>query len=222
MQFILEQQLHNLSPTRSKNIWLLFPVFGSVLFIILYIIAAFRYPGGSAIDKTAAGFSLINNYWCNLLDERSINGEFNTGRLFAVAAMIVLCVALSIFWIVFPRQVALMKYHRLIIQVTGVGAMAGSFLLYTDLDHDLVINSSSFLGFIATIGTIVALFKIRLNPLFIYGIFNVFLIALNNYLYYAKGMIVYLPVVQKISFLAFLLWFCLVSIKLYRKTFVLV
>ena len=207
-------------PLRSK-IWLLFPVGGSILFVSLYFIAAFLYPGGSATDQTAAGFSWLNNYWCNLLDKYSINGEMNTGRPFAIIAMIILCLSLSVFWFVFSQQIGIRFNHRIIIQIPGVTAMASSFLLLTNLDHDHVVNISSTLGFIATIGTIAAIYKRRWNRLFIYGLFNVFLVALNNYLYYAKGMMLYLPFVQKISFISFLLWFCLVSLTLYRKPVVL-
>ena len=102
-----------------------------------------------------------------------------------------------------------------------IAIMANSFLLFTNLDHDAVVNTSSTLGFIATAGTIAALYKKRWNRLFIYGLFNVFLVALNNYLYYAKGMMFYLPFVQKISFISFLVWFCMISIALYRKPVVL-
>lgn len=204
---------------RSKSIWIVAPIIGCFLFVILYVIAALLYPGGSGADKTAIGYSLTNNYWCNLLSENAINGQPNAARPVAVTAMFILCLSLSTFWILFPALARLKKYHKLLIQIAGTLAMLTSFLLLTNIDHDLAINTSSSLGFIAVIGTLVALYQLKWNWLFVFGLLNVLLIGLNNYLYHTEGMMIYLPLVQKISFISFLVWFSLIDLKLYRKYF---
>jgi len=200
---------------RSKSIWILTPFIGSLLFIILYIIAALLYPGGSGTDKTAIGYSWTNNYWCNLLSEKAINGQTNTARLVAVTAMFILCLSLSTFWILFPALTHLKKYHRLLIQVAGTASMLTSFLLLTGIDHDLAINFSSAFGLIAMIGTLIALYQLKWKWLFAMGLFDLLLVALNNYLYHSNEMM-YLPIVQKFSFLSFLSWFSFISINLYQ------
>ena len=202
---------------RSKNCWILTPFIGSFLFIVLYIIAAFLYPGGSGPDKTAIGYNWANNYWCNLLNVRAINGYTNTARPVAVIAMFVLCLSLSTFWILFPVVTRLKKYHKLLIQITGTVCMVSSFLLLTSIDHDLVVNTSSTFGFIAMIGTLIALYQLKWRWLFACGLFDLLLVALNNYLYHSNKM-TYLPIVQKFSFLAFLIWFSLISINLYQES----
>lgn len=202
---------------RSKNIWILTPFFGNLLFIVFYIIAALLYPGGSGTDKTAIGYSWTNNYWCNLLSEKAINGQTNTARPVAVAAMLLLCLSLSTFWIRFPALTHLKKYHRLLIQVAGTVSMLASFLLLTGIDHDLAINTSSAFGLIAMTGTLIALYQLKWKWLFAMGLFDLLLIALNNYLYHSNEMM-YLPVVQKISFLSFLIWFSLISINLFQRS----
>ena len=201
---------------RSKNSWILTPLIGSFLFVILYVIAAFLYPGGSGTDKTAIGYSWTNNYWCNLLSEKAINGQTNTARPVAVTAMFVLCLSLSSFWILFPALTQLKKYHKLLIQVAGTDCMLASFLLLTDIDHDLAVNISSAFGLIAMIGTLIALYQLKWKWLFAIGLFDLLLVALNNYLYHSNEMM-YLPIVQKFSFLSFLVWFCLIDLKLYRN-----
>jgi hypothetical protein len=128
---------------RSKRLGLLIPIFGNFLFIILYIIAALLYPGGSLADKTSIGYNWTENYWCNLLYDKAINGQANTAKPVAVAAMLVLCISLSVFWIVFPALSQLKIYHRLIIQIAGTVSMITAFLLLTNIDHDLSINISS-------------------------------------------------------------------------------
>jgi hypothetical protein len=51
---------------------------------------------------------------------------------------------------------------------------------------------------------------------FCIGLFDLLLVALNNYLYHSNEMM-YLPIVQKISFLSFLVWFSFISINLYQR-----
>ena len=202
---------------RSKSIWILIPLIGSFLFIILYIIAALLYPGGSGANKTAIGYSWTNNYWCNLLSEKAINGQINTARPVAVTAMFILGLSLSSFWIQFPTLIQLKRYYKLLIQLAGTVCMLLSFLLLTNVDHDLAINTSSAFGLIAMMGTLGALYQLKWKWLFALGLFDLLLIALNNYLYHSNEMI-YLPVVQKISFLFLLSWFSLISINLYQKS----
>ena len=202
---------------RSKSIWVLTPFIGSLLFIILYIIAALLYPGGSGTDKTAIGYSWTNNYWCNLLSEKAINGQINTARPVAVIAMFILGLSLSSFWILFPAFTQLKRNHKLLIQLAGTVCMLTSFLLLTRIDHDLAINTSSAFGLIAMIGTLVALYQLKWKWLFAIGFFDLLLVALNNYLYHSDEMM-YLPIVQKFSFLSFLVWFSFISINLYQSS----
>ena len=105
---------------------------------------------------------------------------------------------------------------RITIQISGTGAVLCSFFLLTNINHDLVVNLASFLGFIAIIGMLICLYQTKWHSLFVFGLFNIFLVGLNNYLYNTEGMMIYLPVVQKISFLSFLTWICFINFKLYR------
>jgi len=202
---------------RSKNIWILTPFIGSFLFVILYVLAALLYPGGSGADKTTIGYSWTDNYWCNLLSEKAINGQTNTARPVAIIAMFILGLSLFAFWIFFPAITQLKKYHRLSIQVAGTICMLASFLLLTSGDHDLAVNTSSAFGLIAMLGTLIALYQLKWNWLFAVGLFDLLLVALNNYLYHSNEMM-YLPVVQKFSFLSFLVWFSYISIHLYQRS----
>jgi hypothetical protein len=180
------------------------------------VLAAFLYPGGSGADKTGTGYSWTNNYWCNLLSEKAINGQTNTARPVAVIAMFILGLSLFTFWIFFPAVTQLKKYHKLLIQVAGTVCMLASLLLLTSIDHDLAVNTSSAFGLIAMLGTLIALYQLKWKWLFAVGLFDLLLVALNNYLYHSNEMM-YLPIVQKISFLAFLVWFSFISINLYQK-----
>jgi hypothetical protein len=95
--------------------------------------------------------------------------------------------------------------------------MIAAFLLLTNIDHDIPVNFSSSLGFVAMLGVLIALYQLKWNKLFAFGLFNLVLIALNNYLYYIIGDLTYLPIVQKLTFLFFLFWICCIEMKMYSK-----
>ncbi|MBI3139004.1 MAG: hypothetical protein HYZ15_10495 [Sphingobacteriales bacterium] len=201
---------------RTKNILVLLPVLGTLLFVVLYVIATFLYPGGSQVDKNSIGFSWTNNYWCNLLNENAINGQLNPAKPLAVTAMFILCLTLTLFWFLFPRQINLNNKLRLVIQISGTLAMTTAFFLFTNINHDLITNLASSFGAIATIGTFVGLYKTKWFRLFAFGLLNILLVGLNNLCYYDKELIVYLPVIQKVTFATFLIWLCCININLYR------
>jgi hypothetical protein len=201
---------------KTKIILVLIPIFGTILFIVLYIVATLLYPGGSQVDKNSIGFSWMNNYWCNLLNENAINGQPNPAKPITLTGMIILCLTLSFFWFIFPRQIEISKYLKLTIQVSGILAMTVAFFLFTDLNHDLLTNIASSFGAIATIGTFFGLYKNKLFGLFAFGLLNILLVGLNNLCYYNKELIVFLPVIQKISFVTFLVWISSININMYR------
>lgn len=193
------------------------PVGGTILFAALYFLAACFYPGGSQADANTRGFSWVNNYWCNLLNEKAINGQPNSARPVALLAMIVLSVALSAFWLLFAANSRIGKMLRYIIGVSGVLSMVIGFFLFTATDHDMVTNLASAFGLVAVIGTLAGLYTMKCRGLFVYGLINLVLVAANNYVYYNKELLLYLPVVQKITFAAFLIWVSLISLHLYRQ-----
>ena len=192
---------------------------GIVVYIILYLVATTFYPDGSQVDKNSIGFSWVNNYWCNLLNEKAINGEHNAAKPFAVCAMVVLSVSLTLFWFLFARHMKIKRSLRVLIQISGMLSILLSFFLLTNSNHDLVINVASMAGLVAVIGTYIGFYKNKLHLLFSFGLLMILLIALNNYVYYTKGLIIYLPVIQKITFAIFLIWICCIDINLYRRSY---
>ena len=208
---------HQNDKTKTKNILVLTPIFGTIVFVVLYVVATLLYPGGSQVDKNSIGFSWTNNYWCNLLNENAINGQHNPAKPIAMTGMFVLCLTLSFFWFLFPRHIKPDRNLKLVIQISGTIAMTIAFFLFTNINHDLVTNLAAIFGTIATIGTFIGLYKTKWFGLLTFGLLNISLVGLNNYVYYTKGLIVYLPVIQKISFAAFLIWICCIDIKLYRR-----
>ena len=196
-----------------KSTWFWIPLLGIPLFVLLYVCASFYYPGGSQADAQSTGFSWVNNYWCNLLNSTAINGQTNPAQPIAMTAMVVLCISLAVFWYLFP-MISLSKTLSVrITQFTGVAAMGTALLLNSSIDHDLITNLASLMGLVAVVGTLIGLRRLEWNALFWFGAMNLLLVLLNNLIYYNAELIRYLPLVQKISFAAFLVWLFLISMK---------
>ena len=205
----------SIKTSNVKRFIVLIPLFGALLFVVLYIVATLLYPGGSQADKNGVGFSWTHNYWCNLLNEQAINGQVNPARPVAMIAMFVLCVTLAMFWFLFARIINFSAKASFTLSFSGFVSMSVAMFLFTSY-HDMVINVAGFFGLIALTGTFVGLYKNKWLPLFIFGLFNLALVIVNNILYYS-GSLKYLPVVQKISFLFFLVWICWIDLRLYLK-----
>lgn len=200
----------------AKRNWMLFVNAGISLFLCLYFAATIFYPGGSQTDAFASGFSWTNNYWCNLLDLKAINGSHNSARPLALAALLMLCLTLVVFWYWFPVFAGMGKTKIQIIRYAGIAAMATAFFLFMG-PHDMIINAASFFGLVSVFGTLSGLHHLKWKGLLSLGIFNLSMVVINNICYYNKSLLLYLPVVQKITFLFFLLWISLISLSLSKS-----
>ncbi len=90
------------------------------------------------------------------------------------------------------------------------------FFLFTKFNHVQITNLASLFGIVATTGTFWGLYKNGWTTLFYFGLLNILLITINNFSYYDKEYIFYLPIVQIITFAPFLIWICCIDIKLFR------
>ena len=198
-----------------KRIWLLTPLFGITLFAVLYAVCTLLYPGGSKAFPAAKGFDWQNNYWCDLTDAVARNGAENTARPVALAAMVILCFSLAVFWYHVPTLAANTRDGR-IIRYAGILSMLITLFLFTGL-HDVVINVAGSLGIVALALTYNGLYKSGLYVLFTYGLVCLVAIFANYIIYQTGAGKSYLPVVQKITFLLFLSWIGVVNIYVYRR-----
>ena len=190
----------------------LLPVWGIISFILLYIIATFLYPGGSDANKTTEGFSWQHNYWCELMASQAQNGKINTAKPVAITAMFVLAISLIVFWYCIPGLFGNNGGSKLI-RYCGIGSMLILPLMFAGL-HDTVMNVAGLLGCIAIAVLLTRLYHHKMYGSFIHGILCILLCAANNYIYYTGNFFYWLPIIQKISFIVFLLWFIMLTIKL--------
>lgn len=126
--------------------------------------------------------------------------------------MLVLAATMMIFWWINARLLPLSKKEARVMLSSGIPAALVMIFIFTDL-HDQVINVSGILAAPALWLTLAGLHRKGWKILWAWGAANIVLVLLNNFLYYTPGFLIYLPLVQKISFLSFLLWFGAVSWK---------
>jgi len=188
-----------------NNLIGIWPTIGILIFVVIYIYSSTLYPGGSQADLNSVGFDWINNYWCNLMNEKGMNGQMNPASPFAISAMIILFISLMLFFIQFARKFATNRIWRITIQTFGTAAMIFAALIFTKY-HDLMTILSSVFGVVVVIGIILEIYKSKMIIFKLSGIVCIILLALNNYIYYSGQMIDYLPFIQKITFALVLIW----------------
>jgi hypothetical protein len=194
----------------------LIPLFGICIFILLYIIAAIVYPGGNYLDPNSKGFSILHNYWCDLLNVKAQNGDPNSSRVFAVTATIVLCTSLIFFWYYLPYSFRISRINRTVIRVSGIVSMVIAMFIFTSY-HNEAITYSGFFGGIAFIATFLGLYKSKWNKLFGLGVLCLVMGAITFAIYKTREGIIILPMIQKITLLLCLVWIAIINVYMRRK-----
>ncbi|NNK10387.1 MAG: hypothetical protein HKP08_03500 [Flavobacteriaceae bacterium] len=192
------------------------PIFGMVCFVILYLIAAWVYPGGSASKPQQVGFSFWNNYLCDLLDEIAINGTLNSSRLYARLALAVLCGSLMFLWFYIPKLFIKKTANQYIMWFSGLLAFLVVFFM-AGRSHDLIVRIAGGFGVIAFISCSLELFRTGYKGLGVLGLICLVIFSVNYYIYETDVSITLLPIVQKITFVTCLLWFFGLNSRLLSK-----
>ena len=200
----------------SRRFLLLIPTFGMGLFLLFYIIAAIKYPGGSWKLPGNTGFSFWNNYLCDLLDNKAINGELNTARYFARISLGILCGSLMLLWNRLPSFFNRQSSNKNIMWISGNLALGVTFFLTSGI-HDITIRIAGFFGVIAFITCFIELYKTEKKELFSFGVICLIVFLVNYFIYETQLFISSLPIIQKITFILFLSWFYFLNKALYKK-----
>lgn len=206
-----------MNPLQKQNFLNVIALVGIFVFIFLYIYASTLYPGGNQSDWNAVGFNWQHNYWCDLMNTLAENDAVNPASPYAIAAIIVLCLSVLVFFIQFAKYFARKILWKRIIQIGGALAMICTILIFTKY-HNTMIFVSSLFGLAVILAIVKVLYQTNLNFFKLAGLFCIFLLALNNYIYYTKQGIEVLPLLQKITFGIVLLWIAGLTLKMIQKS----
>ncbi len=182
----------------------------AALALSLALVAIVLYPGGHQSNLHSKGFSMIHNYWCNLLDPIAMNGENNPGRSFAIGAGLLGSLAIFIsMW-----SLARLYLTKAIAQntaVTGLGtSMIGATLLFTPWHNFFV--GLLILG-LTTYGVLLAkpIWKSAHSTNRWMLVLTCTLLLLTSMVYYTSVGLEYLPLLQKIALLSLVVSLYLLS-----------
>ncbi|NNC69566.1 MAG: hypothetical protein HKN90_01965 [Flavobacteriaceae bacterium] len=189
------------------------PILGMLLFILFYIVATFKYPGGSYHSFEQSGFSWQHNFLCDLLDDQAVNGQGNPAHTLARIGLGFLCLGISILWYTIPYLFKKNNYLYAGIRLAGIGSMA-TVLLLAYGDHDLVVRIAGILGTLALLFTYYGLYREKHTKLLLWGIAALLLVAANFYIYETSNGRYWLPIIQKLTFLVCMGWFLALNLRL--------
>jgi len=188
------------------------------VFVWAMAFATWLYPGGSWTDRQGAGFSLLRNFWCDLVRSQAINGSDNgASRRVSSVAFGALALALWCFWPVASSLVAPARRAAVLwLGRTSTLALLGMTLLPSDahpLLHGVVALVGGGLGMLCTAlaSATRSSTEARWSTRRVSGRAALVLAAANAALYvyvaYADGRETLVqPSVQKLATFALLLW----------------
>lgn len=195
---------------------MLLPLIGMVLFVLLYILAAFHYPGGSWNYVNHSGFSFRHNYLCDLLDEHAINGMPNAAKYYARLSLGVLCSSILMIWYFLPNLCTIKSVNLKIMRYSGFLSL-GVTLFLASATHDTIVRIAGVFGVVAIMSVCIELYRAKRYKISGLGLFCFIIFCLNYYIYETELYIEILPRIQKITFLSFMFWFIILDLAIYRK-----
>jgi len=182
-----------------------FPIGGVLGFVVLYVVAAALYPGGTRDEPGRVGFSLVHNYWCDLLDQTTYAGVPNPARPIALAAMVVLCAGLAALWWGLPALFLHAPRRAMVVRAAAIGSFVAIPCVATRW-HDAAVNVAGALGMLGFVCSYTALPQLQKAKLRVVTTATL-LAALANYVMWQSGRgLSVMPVVQKVEFALFLCW----------------
>lgn len=175
------------------------------LFVMAYVAAASRYPGGSRLDPHQVGYGHLSNFWCDLLDAVAYNGQPNPGRPIALAATWLLPISLMPLWFALRHLWPRVDRARWIVPLFGTLAMLATVGVTTRY-HDQAINMGALTAGVALSALLWRLYRARFQALLLSGALAVSAGACDYAAYLGGAPAPMLPGLQKIAGAALLLW----------------
>lgn len=180
------------------------PLIGIVIFIGLYFLAAFLYPGGTRFDHNSEGYSHFQNFWCDLLDEYSYNKIYNKGRVPALLATVILpisqiplCIDITDIFNLNYKKCLLIRFNLL------VGCISGSFII---IFHDFAIYVFVLFSVIGLCLILYEFFRCKMWKVLTSIFLPFILCSYNFYLWQFDKHNLILAMVQKFAILSSLIW----------------
>ena len=164
--------------------------------LVLLVIAAALYPGGSLADSTSVGFVWSQNFISNLFQAEALNGAPNPGRVWALIGMAVHSLGDGLFFIRMATVIT-EKHASRVLRAIGICNIAFNFGIATPL-HDAMVTISSTLSLLGLFYITVFVLRSKLHVLKVCCVVCMLLFYYTLYLYGA-GDWGLLAIMQKVT-----------------------
>ncbi len=192
------------------------PRIGLVLFVVGYLVAAARYPGGTLLDRGTVGYAHLGNFWCDLLSVVAYNGQPNAARVIALTATALLPAALLPLWWQLPVLWGASWRRAPVVPVAGTLATVAMLGVATRL-HDEAIHVGAVAAGVACGVLLMRLATARLRAVLLGGGFALTCGACDYAAYVGGAPTLWLPGLQKLAGAALLAWFWSLTVTVHRQ-----
>lgn len=187
------------------------------VYLILFILAAIQYPGGSDnLPMCKNGYSFFHNFLCDTNNEYTHSGIRNLGQSIAVLAHFVLSFTMISFFYVLPGIFSHKNRNTKLIRILGVVSMGIFVFMYKESYHDFAVTLTGVFGSMAFVPIFIELVKFKNKP-FKALTYIVFVLSILLYLgFETKVGIYYMPFLQKFVFMVdatLVIWTSLIVIR---------
>jgi hypothetical protein len=185
------------------------------------------YSGGTTWDAHTAGYRFWQNYLCDLLRQRALDGAPNAvGARLASAAMLVILLGLVSFWIAFPRVVpgSILARAARVLGLTSVAGVVAVVLLPSDRYgalHGVAVVLAGAPGLTASALAVAALLRHERPPRALGAIGAAWVVAaLADFVLYVRHLAAgdlgtpILPAIQKVALGLLVAWMVAVALRL--------
>jgi len=198
-----------------------FPILGMGLYIIVFILAATSYPGGSINIPHATEYSYYHNFLCDVMNPITQSGTLNDARPLAIISHLILSFTMICFFYILPRIFSEENRNTKLIAYFGVASMTVFIFMYTEY-HDQIVTITGILGTIAFIPFFIELYRYKNRGLKQLAYLCYALSIIVYFIFETKFGFYYLPFLQKITFVVdawWVIWSCLIVIRKQKASF---
>lgn len=168
---------------------------GVLVSIICLVVAAAGYPGG---------YDWFGQSISSLFQPLASDGSHNSSRLLAALAVMLFCSSIAVLFDAIAKK-GPSRVHRKTIQAAGIGSMVYAALVVTPM-HDTLVGVA-LVFFVAAIFTILHwLYLQRRYRMLAAGLVCLALTIGNASMYYGEVLYGFLPIVQKVSLILWVVW----------------